>query len=365
MRACYSLDSDKASARTIRPLQTLQTLRTLRTIQTMKRLLQTSLLLLAAGAALADGGPDPKQDPRRAYSTNGWELVWGDEFDGADPSSYLENWRHEVGFVRNHEPQYYTSNRVENCRVEDGALVITARKEKWPNPDYKDRALGGWKRQKEFADYTSADLQSRRDFHYGRIEFRAQMPRERGAWPALWFMGDCIRAKGDAFLNWPACGEIDLVEIWCNDPTAVKACLHTASRGPTEGELAPGGRYRPNELHKVTGGGEFRANKPGMEPWNGFHTYTLDWYEDRLYMFYDGRLYADVDLARSDWPDGRNPFRKPMFILMNLALGGYGNKIVEEEYVDERTGKTVPVSTFPMEMRIDWVRHYVRAGSGD
>ena len=315
----------------------------------MKRLLQTSLLILAAGAALAAGAPDPKKDPRRtystngwAYSTNGWELVWSDEFAGSEPFSYLENWQHEVGFLRNHEPQYYTSNRVENCRVEDGALVITARKEKWPNPLYKDRALGGC-----------------------RVEFRAQMPRERGAWPALWFLGDCIRQKGDAYFNWPACGEIDLVEIWCNDPTAVKACLHTASRGPTEGELAPGGRYKPNELHKVTGGGEFRANKPGLEPWNGFHTYTLDWYEDRLYMFYDGHLYADVDLARSDWPDGRNPFRKPMFILMNLALGGYGNKVVEEEYVDERTGKTVPASTFPMEMRIDWVRHYRPAGPAD
>ena len=54
-----------------------------------------------------------------------------------------------------------------------------------------------------------------------------------------------------------------------------------------------------------------------------------------------------------------------MFILMNLALGGYGNKIVEEEYVDERTDKTVPASTFPMEMKIDWVRHYRPAGPAD
>ena len=333
----------------------------------MKRILLAMNVLasLSVAAAATDGAPDPKKDPRRTYSTDGWELVWSDEFAGSEPFSYLENWRHEVGFLRNHEPQYYTSNRVENCRVEDGALVITARKEKWPNPLYKDRALGGWHRQREFADYTSADLQSRRTFHYGRVEFRAQMPRERGAWPALWFLGDCIRQKGDAYFNWPACGEIDLVEIWCNDPTAVKACLHTASRGPTEGELAPGGRYKPNELHKVTGGGEFRANQPGLEPWNGFHTYTLDWYEDRLYFFYDGHLYGDVDLARSDWPDGQNPFRKPMFIIMNLALGGYGNKVVEEEYVDERTGKTVPVSTFPMEMKIDWVRHYRPAGPAD
>ena len=326
--------------------------------RTLALLATASLVSCAALAArAADGAPDPKKDPRRTYSTNGWELVWSDEFDGRDPLGYLGNWRHEVGFLRNHEPQYYTSNRVENCRVADGVLTITARKEKWPNPLYKDRALGGWYRQKEFADYTSADLQSRRTFHYGRVELRAQMPRERGAWPALWFLGDCIRKKGDEFLNWPACGEIDLVEIWCNNPTGVKACLHTAKRGPNPGEK----NYKPNEQHKVTGGGEIYAKAPGQEPWNGFHTYTLDWYEDRLYMFYDGKIYADIDLARSDWPDGQNPFRKPMFIIMNLALGGYGNKVVEEEYVDEKTGKTIPVSKFPMEMKIDYVRHFRRA----
>ena len=322
-------------------------------------ILSASLVTGAALAADADGAPDPKKDPRRTYSTDGWELVWADEFDGGDPLGYLENWRHEVGFLRNHEPQYYTSNRVENCVQKDGVLTITARREKWPNPKYAERHLGGWYRQKEFADYTSADLQSRRTFHYGRVEFRAQMPGGWGAWPALWFLGDCLRKpKDDGWLNWPACGEIDLVEIWGNNPTRVAACLHTADRGPKPDEK----NYKANEHHKVTGGGELRANQPGTEPWNGFHTYTLDWYEDRIYFFYDGRLYGDVDLSRSDWPDGTNPFRKPMFIIMNLALGGYGNRVVDEETVDEKTGKTIPAIQLPMEMKIDFVRYYQAKG---
>ena len=197
-----------------------------------------------------------------------------------------------------------------------------------------------------------------RTFHYGRVEFRAQMPGGWGAWPALWFLGDNLRLPKDdpKYLNWPACGEIDLVEIWGNNPTRVAACLHSADRGPNPGEK----NYRFNEHHKVTGGGELRAAKPGEEPWNGFHTYTLDWYEDRLYMFYDGRLYADIDLKRSDWPDGQNPFRKPMFIIMNLALGGYGNKVVDEDTKDEKSGKMIPAAKFPMEMKIDWVRYYRR-----
>ena len=143
-------------------------------------------VVVVAGQLFADDArPDPKKDPRRTYGTNGWQMVWSDEFDGADPFGYLENWRHEVGFLRNHEPQYYTSNRVENCVQKDGVLTITARKERWPNPLYEDRRLGGWYRQREFGEYTSADLQSRRTFHYGRVEFRAQMPGGWGAWPAL------------------------------------------------------------------------------------------------------------------------------------------------------------------------------------
>ena len=325
--------------------------------------MKTICMLVATAAALtmaaaATDAKDPKKDARRNYSTDGWKLEWSDEFDGKGTAPDAANWKPEIGFLRNQEPQYYTSNRVENCCVKDGVLTITARKEQWPNPLYKDRHLGGWYRQREFAKYTSADIQSVRTFHYGRVEFRAQMPGGWGAWPALWFLGDNLRLPKDdpKYLNWPACGEIDLVEIWGNNPTRVAACLHTADRGPNPGEK----KYKSNEHHKVTGGGEIRANKPGEEPWNGFHTYTLDWYEDRMYMFYDGKLYADINLARSDWPDGQNPFRKPMFIIMNLALGGYGNKVVDEDTKDEKSGKVIPAAKFPMEMKIDWVRYYER-----
>ena len=66
---------------------------------------------------------------KRPYTTKGWELVWADEFD-VDGHPDESIWSHEEGFVRNHEPQYYTVKRLENCRVENGILIITARKEK-------------------------------------------------------------------------------------------------------------------------------------------------------------------------------------------------------------------------------------------
>ncbi len=62
-------------------------------------------------------------------STAHWKLVWSDEFDRPgwpDPS----RWTYENGYVRNQEQQYYT-RRIENARVEDGKLIIEARKDHW------------------------------------------------------------------------------------------------------------------------------------------------------------------------------------------------------------------------------------------
>ncbi len=325
--------------------------------------LKTCLCSVAVSLACC-GGAAREADPRATYATDGWRMVWSEEFDAPGDLPDAAAWQAEVGFLRNHEPQYYTSNRVENCRVADGVLTLTARREKWPNPAWKDRRLGGWQRAREFADYTSASLRSVRSFHYGRVEIRAQMPGGRGAWPALWFLGtNLLLPKSDpARFDWPACGEIDLVEIWGDRPNRVAACLHTAKRGPT-GE--PGEKYVARNLHTVTGGGDRTFGKPGEEPWNGFHTYTLDWHEDRLFFFYDGRLFAQADLSRSDWPDGRNPFRKPMFLIMNLALGGWNNPVYETDTVDPKTGKTIPAAKFPMEMKIDWVRYYQKDAATD
>ncbi len=315
----------------------------------MNKILLSAVVVTAALATFADS--TNKDDPRDKYSTDGWKLTWSEEFNGTGTPS-REVWNPEVGFVRNQEPQYYTDMREENCSQKDGSLVITARKEQWPNPEYKDRKLGGWKRQQEFAKYTSADIVTKRSFLYGRIEVRAQMPGGQGAWPAIWMLGDCLRKdkSNPEYYNWPACGEIDIVEIWGNNPCRVAACLHTSKHGKEH--------IKPNDFHTVTGGGDRSFKGEGEKPYEGFHTYTLDWYEDKLVMFYDGKPYCSARLERSDWPEGGNPFRKPHFLLLNLALGGFGNKVVDEDWTDPKTGKVVPAAKFPMEMKIDYVRYY-------
>src|SRR5207302_3388306 len=57
-----------------------------------------------------------------------WKLVWSDEFDKAGLPDATK-WDYESGFIRNNEAQYYTRARPENARVENGMLIIEARKE--------------------------------------------------------------------------------------------------------------------------------------------------------------------------------------------------------------------------------------------
>ena len=125
-----------------------------------------------------------------------YELVWSDEFNYTglpDPAK----WTHEVGGggYGNNELQYYTENRLENSRVEDGKLIIEARKE-----------------MHEANNYTSARLityKNGHSFRYGRIEARMKLPYGQGIWPAFWMLGDGI-FEGTP---WPACGELDITEM--------------------------------------------------------------------------------------------------------------------------------------------------------
>ena len=143
-----------------------------------------------------------------------YELVWSDEFDYTGlPNS--EKWSYDVGGSGwgNNELQYYTENRTENARVENGNLIIEARKESY----------GG-------NNYTSARLitKSQGDWLYGKIEVRAKLPGGRGAWPAIWML-----PTDWAYGGWPSSGEIDIMEYVGYDPGVVHGTVHTESYNHT------------------------------------------------------------------------------------------------------------------------------------
>lgn len=249
-----------------------------------------------------------------------WTLVWSDEFDKPglpDPAK----WGYEEGFVRNREVQYYTRDRLKNARVEDGLLVVEAHRESIANPRYRPDSQR-WGDQRETAAYTSASLNTlgRASWTYGRFEVRAQLPRGQGVWPAIWTLGE-NRSR----VRWPGCGEIDIMEYVGKDPERVHANIH----------------YGRDGEHRSQSGSMHLA-----EPYDGFHVYAMEWTEDRIDFYVDETRYHSVALDQAG-AGADNPFRKPHYLLINLAMGGsWGGEIDE--------------TILPQRYLIDYVRVYRR-----
>jgi len=247
--------------------------------------------------------------------------IWAEEFVTPglpDPAK----WTYETGFVRNRELQFYTRERLENSRVEDGVLVIEGRKERYANPFYRTNAGNNRLASVAWADYTSASVttEGKASFLYGRVEIRARLPRGKGVWPAIWMMG-----TNRAAIGWPRCGEIDIMEFVGKEPDKVHATVHFSKDGR---HASKGGRL---------------ACKA---PWEDFHIYALEWHPDRMDFFFDDQKYFTfaIDEAGTG-PD--NPFRKPHYLLINLALGG-------------SWGGPMDDAVLPQRYLIDYVRVYER-----
>lgn len=247
-----------------------------------------------------------------------WRLVWSDEFDYEglpDPA----RWTYEEGFVRNEEAQYYTRARKENARVENGMLVIEGRREPFPNPRYREGAKN-WQQQRKSASYTAASVttEGKSAWRYGRIEVRAKLPQGLGVWPAIWMLGANHRDIG-----WPRCGEIDIMEFVGHDPRLIHGNAHYYAEGA----------HRSDH-------GKLKTEAP----YDDFHVYAIEWDENRLAFFFDETRYHVVTLDQAgEGPD--NPFRKPQYLLINLALGG-------------TWGREIDDSIFPQKYLVDYVRVY-------
>jgi len=102
----------------------------------------------------------------------GYILIWADEFD-IDGKPDSENWSYEQGFKRNDELQWYQS---QNANIKDGILVIEGKREQVKNDNY-DPESRDWRKNREFAEYTSSSINTRdkKQFQYGIVEVRAKI----------------------------------------------------------------------------------------------------------------------------------------------------------------------------------------------
>jgi hypothetical protein len=260
----------------------------------------------ATGTILNDGTWFPVDGTgyTAAASYPGMKLTWSDEFNGKtlDASS----WTYESGGGGwgNNELEYYTSN-TKNSFLSGGNLIIEARKE----------IMGS-------NNYTSARIVSRdkRTFTYGRIDIRARLPKGKGIWPALWMLGNNISSK-----PWPACGEIDIMELLGDNPRVTYGTMHWGPAGG--GSTHIGGNY-------TLSSGSF---------YDQFHVFSLKWETDKLVFLVDDVIYFTGTKSQVN---GDYPFDKPFFFIMNVAVGG------------NWPGNPDATTTFPQRMILDYVRIY-------
>jgi beta-glucanase (GH16 family) len=246
----------------------------------------------------------------------GANLVWSDEFDVAGlPNAAkwgYDTERNSAGWYNN-ELQYYSNARIDNSRVENGLLVLTARRE-----DLSTLGLSDWSGQK----YSSARLITRdtASWTYGFIEVRAKLPCGRGTWPAIWMLSTPPQSA------WPEDGEIDIMEHVGFDPGVVHGTVHTGGYNHTRGN------------HRS-------ATTSVPDACNEFHRYQLRWTSSRITIGVDDRnyyQYSNDGSGNAEWP-----FDSPQYLILNIAVGGdWGGQMGVDDTV------------FPVRLEVDYVRVY-------
>ncbi len=240
-----------------------------------------------------------KLKPKQTTTNTEKKLVWSEEFntDGAPNPSV---WGYDLGNNNgwgNAESQYYT-NRTDNVVVQGGVLKITAKKESYQG-----------------YNYTSARLLSmnKYSFTYGRVDIRAKLPSGGGTWPALWMLGSNIQTVG-----WPACGEIDIMEMVGNQPNKIFGTLH-----------------HPNHSGGNADGGSTTISTASTE----FHIYSVDWSASSINFYVDDKLFYT-------FPNNSSlPFNKDFFFILNIAMGGNFGGAIDPNF----TAST---------MEVDYIRVY-------
>ena len=242
------------------------------------------------------GGSDGYSTP---LSYAGYDLVWNDEFEAANISN---DWNHELGNSGwgNNESQNYTAN-ASNSYIEDGKLVIEAKRESSNGSDYSSARM---------------TTEGNKEFRYGRIDIRAKLPEGQGIWPALWMLGGNFRT-----VSWPFCGEIDIMEIVGHLPSETHGTLHWDNNGS----------------YASAGGNKVLANGKFIDE---FHVFTIIWDEEKIRWYLDDVQFNVIDIT----PAHMTEFHQPYFFIFNIAVGGNW-----PGYPDATT-------MFPQRMFVDYIR---------
>lgn len=235
--------------------------------------------------------------------------TFDDEFDGTslDPTRWSVVRTEAAGFHAG--PECYVDD-AQHVSVGGGVLTLTATRTAHPYD------CGG-----RMTNYLSGMVSSSGHFaqQYGVVAVHAELPATAGLQPALW-----MYPQAETYGPWPNSGEIDIAELFGNNPGAVSAHLHFKPRNGTQNGVG--------------------QNCSVADPSGTFHTYTVTWTPQQLVFGYDGRLCARFAGWQAAGMNPPAPFDHPFYLLLEMALGS--------------TAGNLPSATTPLpaRLRVDWIR---------
>jgi beta-glucanase (GH16 family) len=241
-------------------------------------------------------------DPNALDVIYGGVPVWEDNFDTPGVVNST-NWHHQTQVIApgvgwaNGEEQHYTDLQENSFVDTSGNLNIVAKR--------KTRSDQGLTKS-----FTSARLNSKFAFTYGRVDVRAKLPKGNGTWPAIWTLGKNIREPGAYWhsdhgtTSWPDCGEIDIMEHGLGATNHVSSALHTGS--------SSGSTINTSGIDIS----DVNAN---------YHVYSMNWSPNQITFLVDGvgfYTYNPSEKNNDTWP-----FYEEQFILLNVAMGGIAGAV--------------------------------------
>jgi beta-glucanase (GH16 family) len=220
----------------------------------------------------------------RPMATGHWVIDRRDTFGGSmlDPKLWTTcYWWERNGCTNlgNQEAQWYGPGQV---RPRDGQLHLVAAPEPSTHLGRSFSYRSGMVSTGRIGN--GPGDAARYAFTYGYVEARFRTPSGQGLWPAIWMLPVTNRSLP----------EIDLLEQYGDDTRLASMTLHAQLPG------------HPTQVHR------HHARTADLS--SGWHTIGLEWTRGRLRWFLDGA--ATYEVSGPEVPS------EPMYLLMNLAVGG-------------------------------------------
>lgn len=260
------------------------------------------------------------------------KMVWNDEFKGTelDTTKWNNNGATGAGGYGNEELQNY---QMRFSEVKDGNLIIK------PQFEYNPKTKSCVPNRYYSTKIWTKDMYS---LKYGKVEFRAKLPKGQGTWAAGWMLG---------YGKWPQCGEIDVFESTKDETkTTIPQSIHCQRFNGMS--TSSGNKYKNAIVKDAT---------------SAYHTYGVVWTPDSVTFTLDGKITWTYD------PDmyvatgkGVNvpaiwPYNKDFYLIINCAIGGVLGGDVTPKYwtkINEYNTNSGIRQTYQDYMYVDYVRVY-------